>query len=252
MLLSVIVPVYNAGSYLKPCIESLLSLPFEKEIILVNDGSTDGAIEGLGMMDEGLRMRDERLGIRIIHQVNQGVSAARNKGLELATGEWVWFVDADDRVEWKDNCQLSILNSQLFCVLPFVWDENGRADHFEAHDGEIPYNLWRCWFKRDEIKKWGLHFTEGRKYAEDQEFILKYLSKTKAKTKAMEGPVYYYTVRPGSAMTRPGMKWKQTKDIAAVTGGFALCALQNGLLTQAWVWKQMKRLIKTLIVTIRR
>jgi len=88
---SVIIPVYNAESYLPACIDSLLAQTLaECEFIFVNDGSRDGSAEVL----ERYRRLDPR--IIVIHQSNAGVSSARNAGLAAARGEFVGFVDADD------------------------------------------------------------------------------------------------------------------------------------------------------------
>jgi len=93
MLLSIVVPVYNVEEYLEICIDSLLvqDLKIEEyEIIAVNDGSTDTSLEVL----EALRKKHKN--IRIISQENQGLSGARNTGLENARGLYVLFVDSDD------------------------------------------------------------------------------------------------------------------------------------------------------------
>lgn len=254
MLLSVIVPAYNAGEYLKPCLESILALPIEKEVILVDDGSTDGAVGRLSIRDERLVM---------ISQTNQGVSAARNTGLTKAKGEWVWFVDADDVVcdnlnhNANHNANLTPegvmtignnLNDVALLVLPFVWEEKGAAQRFDAHDGEIPYNLWRCWFQRKQIEKYGVRFTPGRKYAEDQEFILKYLLRTSCKTQAVEGPTYHYTMRLSGAMMRPDTKKTQRTDLWNVLWSLFWNAFLTGNLLKKWVILQHKRLIKNLII----
>lgn len=92
--LSVIVPVYNTEKYLRICVDSILGQSFpDFELLLVDDGSTDrcGTI-----CDEYARL-DKR--VQVIHQANGGVTAARNKGLEVACGEYVSFVDSDDWLE---------------------------------------------------------------------------------------------------------------------------------------------------------
>ncbi len=92
-LISVIVPVYNVESYLSGCIESLLAQTHKNlEIILIDDGSTDKS----GFICDEYANKDER--IKVIHQKNSGVSAARNAGLDAAKGEYVGFVDSDDYV----------------------------------------------------------------------------------------------------------------------------------------------------------
>ena len=92
--ISVIVPVYNVAPYLHKCVDSLLAQTYpDLEIILVDDGSTDGSE----------RICDEYAGhyphITVIHQKNAGLSVARNVGLEAASGEWIAFLDSDDWVE---------------------------------------------------------------------------------------------------------------------------------------------------------
>ncbi len=91
MLVSVIVPVYNAERWLGRCVESVLGQTHgELELILVDDGSVDGS----GALCDDYAVRDSR--VRVIHKANGGVSAARNDGLEAARGEWIAFCDNDD------------------------------------------------------------------------------------------------------------------------------------------------------------
>ena len=91
MKFSVIVPVYNVSQYLCDSLDSLLGQTYRNwEAVCIDDGSTDGSST---ILDE-YGMKDCR--IRVIHQTNQGVGAARNRGLEEVSGEWVAFLDADD------------------------------------------------------------------------------------------------------------------------------------------------------------
>lgn len=92
---SVIIPVYNtARDYLEPCLNSLINQTFaDIEIILVDDGSKEPCAQ---LLDEYAQTDDR---IRVIHQQNQGVSAARNNGIQAARADWLLFVDADDWVE---------------------------------------------------------------------------------------------------------------------------------------------------------
>lgn len=92
--LSVIVPIYNVEKFLPECIESAVNQPFESEndfeVILVNDGSPDNCLSIC-------REYEKKHGnVRVVNQANAGVSAARNAGLDLATGEYVCFLDGDD------------------------------------------------------------------------------------------------------------------------------------------------------------
>lgn len=92
--ISVIVPVYNSANYLPQCVESILAQTCpDFELLLIDDGSRDNS----GEICESYAERDAR--VRVIHQENAGVSAARNRGLEEACGEYIMFVDSDDYID---------------------------------------------------------------------------------------------------------------------------------------------------------
>ena len=115
MKLSIIVPIYNVAPYLRKCVDSLLAQDItDYEIILVDDGSTDGSSEiadSICDKAKGLKISESDIQastpytlhptpeIKIIHQENAGLSAARNAGIAKAQGEYIWFVDSDDYVE---------------------------------------------------------------------------------------------------------------------------------------------------------
>ncbi|ENQ3106078.1 Glycosyltransferase involved in cell wall bisynthesis [Bacillus sp. 491mf] len=127
---SVIIPVYNAGKYITQCVESLLNQTLEQcEFIFINDGSTDNSSEVI----ESYKELDRR--IILINQENQGVSIARNKGLSVATGEYVGFVDADDYIE-RDMYEI-LYNSakQVDCDV-VISNINGEMD---GHKVAIKY-----------------------------------------------------------------------------------------------------------------
>lgn len=91
--ISVIVPVYNTEKYLRRCIDSILNQTYEAlEVILVDDGSTDGS----GAVCDEYAEKDAR--VRAIHQKNGGISAARNAGIDAASGQYIAFIDSDDYV----------------------------------------------------------------------------------------------------------------------------------------------------------
>ncbi len=92
--ISFIVPIYNVEKYIYQCVRSIMDQSYHNiEIILVNDGSPDKS----GKIIDRLAKTDER--IKVVHQKNAGVSAARNAGLAAAVGEYVLFIDGDDYVE---------------------------------------------------------------------------------------------------------------------------------------------------------
>lgn len=106
-LVSIIVPIYNIELFLQKCIDSIRTQTYENiEIILVDDGSQDNSIQ----ICKKNRMLDKR--IQIVHQENAGLSAARNKGLALAKGEYIFFVDGDDWIETDTIRQLLLLAEQ--------------------------------------------------------------------------------------------------------------------------------------------
>ncbi len=101
-MISIVVPVYNVAKYLRQCLDSLVNQTYRNlEIICVNDGSKDDSLDIL----QEYAAKDTR--IKVISQENQGLSAARNKGMEYVTGEWTMFVDSDDWVS-VECCQTLI------------------------------------------------------------------------------------------------------------------------------------------------
>lgn len=92
-LITVIVPVYNVEKYLRRCLDSIIRQTYQNlEILCIDDGSIDNS----GEICEQYAARDAR--IKVIHQENQGLSTARNRGLDAAEGEYIAFVDSDDYI----------------------------------------------------------------------------------------------------------------------------------------------------------
>lgn len=115
LLISVIVPVFNVERYLRRCLDSIVNQTYRNlEVIIVDDGSSDGS----GLICDDYAARDNR--IRIIHQENKGVAVARNVALDIATGDYILFVDSDDWIE-KDTCAflLPIVEEQQPDILYF-------------------------------------------------------------------------------------------------------------------------------------
>ncbi len=129
-MFSVIIPTYNRASFVTKAVDSVLRQTFKDyEIIVVDDGSTDTTMQALEQYGRA---------ITIVHQVNNGVSAARNAGIRKATGRWIAFLDSDD--EWKEN-YLARQSEQIRCnpnVIAFITnainiDNGGRSHtHFES------------------------------------------------------------------------------------------------------------------------
>ena len=119
---SIIIPVYNGEKYIRPCISGLRKQTYRNiECILIDDGSTDES----GKICDHCAEEDAR--VRVIHQVNRGVSAARNKGIEEAQGEYILFFDIDDQITEsvvEDNLRMAQKNNAdvvLFCFWYFIF-----------------------------------------------------------------------------------------------------------------------------------
>lgn len=262
MKLSVVIPVYNANKYIEKCVMSVVGVsscfmfhdtPLSMEIIIVDDGSNDGS----DVTCDRLATEIKECEVRVIHQHNRGVSVARNVGIVNSTGDWLWFIDADDEMRLPAKCY-SIPDEALFGMVGFVWDENGLQREFSSTADEIPYNLWRCWFRREVVERNNIRFVEGRKYAEDQEFVWKYLLITKCEDDykklvfTIPAPMYVYYLREGSAMTRKGVRWKKVKDISIVNSMFFIRAVRMFQINRLWVLAELRRMLKTMFVLIKR
>lgn len=126
MKISVIVPIYNVEKYLRRCVDSILNQTYtDFECILIDDGSTDGCCK---ICDEYKQIDDR---IQVIHKKNGGVSSARNEGMRVATGEYIYFIDADDFVE---NCLFETVVHELE---QYKWDIIGFNWQFVNEKGDV-------------------------------------------------------------------------------------------------------------------
>lgn len=220
MLVSVIIPVYNAEKYLAQCLESVLGQTVSDfEVLVVDDGSTDGS----ELVAERFAARDSR--VRIFRQPNSGVSAARNLALDHARGLYVVFVDSDD---WVDADHLErLLDSGI--------GESGIAfTNFirERTDGSVPGTpepmprfevrgdrescmkgfarlmriscfgwTWNKMFCRATIERNGLRFDTNIHYAEDEIFTARYCTHV-THVVCSSHPTYHYRFVPDSLLHR--------------------------------------------------
>lgn len=184
---SVIIPVYNVQDYLRECLDSVVNQTVrEIEIICVNDGSTDNS----GAILEEYAARDCRF--VVVHQENAGQSVARNRGLDLARGEFISFLDSDDF--WERNMLEKTLqvmeNPEIDIVMFFFqtfgenpWEpERGVLAHHKPIYSEMwekinaiismYYVVWNQLYRRDFLMKYGIRFLEGCLY-EDNHFSIK-------------------------------------------------------------------------------
>ena len=131
--LSIIIPVYNVEEYLSRCIDSILTQSFDDfEAIIIDDGSTDKC----GAIIDEYAINDCR--IKVIHQKNMGVSAARNSGLKIARGKYIGFVDADDWIE-SDMYKIliKIIESENCEIASCGLMENYDSDYEKIYDSRL-------------------------------------------------------------------------------------------------------------------
>ncbi len=206
-LVSIIVPVYNVESYLQNCLESLINQTYSNiEIILIDDGSVDASSK----ICDDYSTKDNR--IKVIHQSNQGVSRARNRGLSSAEGEFFSFVDGDDTVEQDyielmlkkliendvDLVRLSWMRGEKNCTYAINFDESGNAIVTYENVADLQWfaNIWGL-FRFECLK---FYFDETLKYAEDNLFVFEYFLNSKRKRMLLaNNPYYHYTIVNHSA-----------------------------------------------------
>lgn len=214
--ISVIIPVFNIADYLPQCLNSIIQNTYENlEIICIDDGSTDQSLKVLNAFAE----KDSR--IIVIHKKNEGVSAARNTGIEAATGDFITFIDGDDIVHNryfeilkkttdKENADLTVCEYSVFDDLSHITSylENRYENYnYNIVDKAFPINylksitntLYRC----DVVKNY--RFPVGVKIAEDTYFNANlYIHMldcgTKLKVVMINEKLYYYFYRENSAV----------------------------------------------------
>ena len=218
-LVSVIVPVYNVAPYLEQCLDSIVNQTYRNlEIILVDDGSTDES----GAICDRYAEQDGR--IQVVHQKNKGLSGARNSGLDIASGEYIIFIDSDDYI-WEGTIEgyislfsqyadLDMIESNLYFS---IWrstpppgedydDEASRSGILTAKElwkyfalkgygpTAIPHVGNKC-YRRSFIGEY--RFKEGYVW-EDIEFHLRLLGRIRHYLKWNKVTYYYRENRPGA------------------------------------------------------
>ena len=225
--ISIIVPVYNVEKYLKRCIDSILNQSFtDFELILVDDGSTDNS----GKIIDEYEIKDER--IKVIHKENGGQGSARNRGLDIAKGNYIGFIDSDDWIHKdmykilyeniiKYNMDISqidhkptssyindedIINEKVH-IVDNILEEFGNCTSFEL----LPYIfVWNKLYKADI---WSNFRFPENKFAEDLRVIYKIYDKSNKMIK-IDRKLYYYFMSDNSS-TRGKFNIKKLEDIEA-------------------------------------
>lgn len=190
---SIVVPIYNVEKYLEQCVDSIINQTLKDiEIILVDDGSPDNCPQ----ICNDYAKKDSR--IKVVHKKNGGLSSARNAGIEVATGDYIGFVDSDDYIEldmYEKMYNIAIENNVDFVMSDYyrvsseskveatldmdegIYDKNKiKKDIFSTliMGDDINYGrllaVWHCLYKRELLDKNNLMFDEEVKYSEDNLF----------------------------------------------------------------------------------
>lgn len=222
--ISIIVPVFNAEKYLHDCIDSILTQPFVNfELILINDGSTDKS----GKICDEYAIKDSR--VKVFHKGNGGVSSARNLGLDNAKGEWVTFVDSDDRLaENAFMCFRRTINAD-FIITSYTTGLNGILDTIyisqtdclisgaEMMDFTVKYintttikTPWAKFFSNRLLNK--LRFDDEIICGEDFLFVLMYLKRVSS-IYLVKDSTYIYSIPEFNFRD----KYQQTIESSAYT-----------------------------------
>lgn len=212
-MISIIVPIYKAESFITRCIDSILAQTYQDwELLLVDDGSPDDS----GKICDEYAAKDAR--IQVFHKPNGGVSSARNLGLKKAIGDWVSFIDADDyllpeffeRLIAHEKYDLVMSGSRRFgnsdsaLLIPEdrEYDTRTFVEHiFKSNPSEINYMCcisypWGKILRADIIRRNHLVFNTNMKLSEDTCFMLQYLEHVD-RVKFIAGGDYMYFVSSG-------------------------------------------------------
>lgn len=217
--LSIIIPIYNASSYLHTCVDSILSQSFSDfELILVDDGSSDNS----GSICDEYVQKDLR--VRVFHKDNGGVSSARNLGLEVAIGEFIYFSDSDDKLPpnslkilssgINENCKSAVAgytllnedNSILYSIQDMNCGYMQRDEMLMQFFAPSPYQyqgyLVNKLFNRSIIEKHHIRFDPSVKFNEDRLFCVQYTCALNQSDIVYFNwsSVYNYIQHPNSAM----------------------------------------------------
>ncbi len=209
-LVSIIIPAYNVDNYLEECVHSLLCQTYKNyEVIIIDDGSTDNTYT------VGRRLTDESANVKLFRQENQGVSIARNAGIQKANGEFVVFVDADDivapqyietLVECAKRSDMGMVGftserEKIATKVNMNIVDICASDMMESILCGTNYDgyLWNKIFLKKIIEDNNLKFQKNIVVWEDLLFVVQYLKKCD-KVSILDEMLYYYRYREGSAV----------------------------------------------------
>ncbi|HOZ54115.1 MAG TPA: glycosyltransferase family 2 protein [Bacilli bacterium] len=204
---SIIVPAYNIQDYIEKCINSILAQDYNNfEVIIVNDGSTDNCEK---ICNKYVK-KDDR--VKYIYKENGGLSSARNKGMEIAKGDYIWFVDGDDYIKettlsiLADSIKKNVNNSDIIWFKNYIDRDNKiTKNNIFRREEDIckqyilnQTSAWNKVFKRELLVKNNFEFPLGIIY--EDLAVLPSLCIYTDKILFLDEYLYYYVVRTNSIM----------------------------------------------------
>lgn len=215
---SIIIPIFNVANYLQECLDSILAQTYPHfEILLIDDGSTDQSPQICDQYEK----RDSR--IKVIHKQNGGAASARNKGLDIATGDFICFIDSDDCV--KKNYVERLLNALeaneadvSVCAYQYLYkniiEHQSMDPTGSVSEKEFILRFltdWKCGLLWNKIFKASLigniRFEEGHKI-DDEFFTYKIIMNAK-KIVIIDEELYVYRMRASSVMQSKGKNYEK-------------------------------------------
>ena len=226
-LVSVIIPVYQVSDYVERCLKSVMNQTYtDIECIIVDDKTQDDSIEKcerlIEVYNNNLKLDGKgRIRFKILHhEVNRGLSAARNTGTQAATGEYLYYLDSDDYISadcietliapFKENASLEMVqgNCLRICDGTEGMVYNGKSLHLLSNDDvrtqylsyhQIYISVWNRLMKRSFVEDNGLYCKEG--IIHEDHLWMFYLMKCLQHAYLCDAITYYHPIRPGSIVT---------------------------------------------------
>ncbi len=222
--ISIIIPIYNVADYITRCYTSVADVYPSREIIFVDDGSTDNS----GAIIDDISKKDNR--VKVIHKVNGGLSSARNAGLEIAQGEYILFIDSDDYIESSMPLYMHEMakskSSDMVVVNAWVEFEEDKNKYpylsLENKDylidadrkqfivkqylnAKLGYCVWNKLYKRSIIEENGLRFFDNNVvHSEDIPFNTIYF--TFCSKVSTSNDLFYHYIQRGNSITHQALK----------------------------------------------
>ncbi len=221
--LSIVIPVYNGEKYIRQCYEGIASQSYSDwEAVFVDDGSTD---KGPSILDE---IASEDTKVKVIHKANGGTATARNAGLDVASGEYITFLDCDDEIktemyekmvdlmnstkadmgvcgfyfklerESADSTETTYLEEKYYPTSHYKNRIEIKEHLVDMWDSDLLSNVWNKLYRMDLIREKNLRYRDGHVYTEDRVFNRQFIENCNSIAFTSECLYYYVRERVGS------------------------------------------------------